>query len=169
VLDLSSHATQTEFGGLVGISQPAVSDLLKKHVLSDGATVGQWLREYCSNLREVAAGRMANGDLGLATERAALARAQRERIEMQNMEARGSLVPVAAIEPRLKAAVISAREYLRNQPLRLAQQAQGMGVGELEQLLNESFDGFLSRLARLPSSLNDSDQDELDNDESNLA
>lgn len=98
-----------------------------------------------------------------------LARAQRERIEMQNMEARGSLVPVAAIEPRLKAAVISAREYLRNQPLRLAQQAQGMGVGELEQLLNESFDGFLSRLARLPSSLNDSDQDELDNDESNLA
>ena len=88
---------------------------------------------------------------------------------MQNMESRGSLVPVAAIEPRLKAAVISAREYLRNQPLRLAQQAQGMGVSELEQLLNESFDGFLSRLSRLPSSLSDSDQDELDNVETNLA
>jgi len=165
VIDLDIPATQSEFGDLVGISQPAVSELMTKKILANGAPVGQWIREYCANLREVAAGRLASGDIGLATERAALARAQRQRVEMQNDEARGLLVPASLIEPKLKAAVIAAREALRNQPLRLAQKGQGLSVDELELLLSEAFDAFLTRLSKLPECLNGESFDGLDNDE----
>lgn len=98
MIDLSMIVTQKQFGELVGISQPAVSDLLLRGVLTDGATCGVWLMSYCGHLRETAAGRAASGDLDLAGERAALARAQRERIEMQNAVTRGELAPVILIE-----------------------------------------------------------------------
>lgn len=90
--------TQAEFGSLVGVSQQAVGDMVGRGVLSTGENGAAWLHSYCSHLREVAAGRLASGDLDLATERAALARAQRERIEMQNAQTRGELAPVILIE-----------------------------------------------------------------------
>lgn len=49
-------------------------------------------------------GRGGASMLDLAAERAALARAQRERIEMQNAVTRGELAPVAALEQVLAAA-----------------------------------------------------------------
>lgn len=110
MIDLSMKATQSEFGQMVGISQPAVSDLLARGVLTLDASAGVWLREYCSQLREVAAGRAAAGDLDLAAERAALARAQRERIEMQNAVTRRELAPVYLLEEVLaKAGARAAR------------------------------------------------------------
>lgn len=98
MIDLKGRVKQSEFGELVGISQPAVSDLLSRRVLSGGGTGGQWLREYCGHLREIAAGRAASGDLDLASERAGLAKAQREKIEMQNAVTRGELAPRTLLE-----------------------------------------------------------------------
>lgn len=98
MLDLEGKVTQAKFGEMVGISQPAVSDLLSRGIIAQDAGVGEWLKSYCSHLREQAAGRLAAGDLDLAGERAALARAQRERIEMQNAVTRGELAPVVLIE-----------------------------------------------------------------------
>lgn len=89
---------------MVGVSQPAVSDLLSRGVLTDGAAAGLWLREYCGHLREIAAGRFAAGDIDLATERAMLARVQREKIEMQNAVTRGELAPKALLTQVLAAA-----------------------------------------------------------------
>lgn len=74
MIDLQARSTQAAFGSLVGISQPAVSDLVSRGILRDGESVGEWLKAYCGNLREQAAGRLASGDLDLATERAGLAR-----------------------------------------------------------------------------------------------
>ena len=108
MIDLSAQCRQVDFGELVGISQPAVSDLLMRGVLTDGAAAGQWLREYCGHMREIAAGRFAAGDIDLATERALLAREQREKIAMQNAVTRGELAPralltqvLAAVAPRV--------------------------------------------------------------------
>ncbi len=98
MVDLQARVTQAAFGGLVGISQQAVSDLLLRGVIADGGTCGEWLQQYCGHLREQAAGRLAAGDLDLATERAALARAQREKVEMQNAVTRRELAPVALLE-----------------------------------------------------------------------
>lgn len=97
MVTLSQSVRQSEFGELVGISQQAVSDLVVRGVLTDGATGFVWLREYCGNLREQAAGRATSGDLDLAKERAGLAKAQRERIEMQNAVTRGELAPRALL------------------------------------------------------------------------
>lgn len=72
--------------------------MVKHCVIIPGQSGGAWLKDYCAHLREMAAGRAASGDLDLATERAGLARAQREKIEMQNAVTRGELAPVSLIE-----------------------------------------------------------------------
>jgi phage terminase Nu1 subunit (DNA packaging protein) len=97
VIDLSSQFTQGQFGELVGISQPAVSGLMSRRVLADGASGGEWLLAYCEHLREVAAGRGGDGAVELTTERALLAREQRDRIAMQNAVTRGELAPRALL------------------------------------------------------------------------
>lgn len=97
VIDISKPSTQQQFADLVGVSQQAISDLCRRDVLSQGQEIGEWLKRYCSHLREQAAGRATNGDLDLATERAALARAQREKIDMQNDITRKNFGPIEAL------------------------------------------------------------------------
>lgn len=96
--------TQAAFGALVGVSQQAIGNLVGRGILDKGMDAEQLLLAYCSHLREQAAGRAANGELDLATERAGLAKAQREKIEMQNAVTRGELAPVALIEEVLSKA-----------------------------------------------------------------
>jgi phage terminase Nu1 subunit (DNA packaging protein) len=98
MVDIDYQVTQQQFADLVGVSQQAISDLLRGEILTQGGTAQTWLHEYCSRLREQAAGRQACGDLDLATERAGLAKAQRERIEMQNAITRNELAPVYLLE-----------------------------------------------------------------------
>lgn len=98
MVDLDSKLTQQQFAGLVGISQPAVADLLKRNVLTKGMSGRAWLQLYCGHLREVAAGRLAAGDLDLATERARYAKAQADKVELQNAVTRRELAPVGLLE-----------------------------------------------------------------------
>jgi len=50
MVDLQSPMTQTAFGQLVGISQQAVSDLLRRDVLQAAGTGEVWLHQYCAHL-----------------------------------------------------------------------------------------------------------------------
>ena len=104
LIDTGEKVTQEEFGVLVGVTQQAVSDLIRRGVIARGEPVGQWLLAYSSHLREQAAGRAASGELDLAGERAGLARAQRERIELQNAVTRGELGPMLLLEQVLSQA-----------------------------------------------------------------
>ena len=97
MIDLSAQVTQLEFGKLVGISQPAVSDLLSRGVLTAGCDASSWLLDYCAHIREQAAGRAAEGGLDLAMERARLAREQADKIAMQNAVTRDELAPRALL------------------------------------------------------------------------
>jgi phage terminase Nu1 subunit (DNA packaging protein) len=96
--------TQADFGALVGISQQAVGNLVGRGVLDTSVPGLQMLHAYCSHLREQAAGRAANGDLDLATERAGLAREQRIRVALQNAVSLKELAPVALLEEVLSKA-----------------------------------------------------------------
>ncbi|WP_426318877.1 terminase small subunit [Pseudoduganella sp. R-43] len=102
--DLTKPMTQVTFGALVGVSQQAIGNLAGRGILDKSMDGHQLLQAYCSHLREQAAGRAANGELDLATERAGLAKAQREKIEMQNAVTRAELAPVTLIEEVLSKA-----------------------------------------------------------------
>jgi terminase small subunit / prophage DNA-packing protein len=102
-----------------------------------GACIG-WLIE-----REV-------GKVRGETQRDRLARVQADAIEMDNQTKRRELVPVAQIEPTMRAAMIAAREAWRNEPPRLVRMAKLKGdvAARFEQSLQESFDAFLVRVSR---------------------
>lgn len=96
VVDLTQPMRQTDFGALVGVSQPAISALVDKGVLAHGDAAGVWLLAYCARLREQAAGRLgsAAGGLDLAQERAALAREMRMGHQIKNAVARGQYASI---------------------------------------------------------------------------
>lgn len=135
-MDLEAKTTQAAFGDLVGISQPAVSDLITRGILKPGEPVGVWLKSYCTNLREQAAGRFAAGELDLATERAALARAQREKVEMQNAVTKRELAPVALLEQVLSKVGRQIAGILESVPVALKRRSQ-LSVEDLEFITRE--------------------------------
>lgn len=94
--DLDTGMTQAAFGGLVGITQPAVSDMQSRGVLRPGDTARVWLLAYCEHLRQMAAGRDPDGEL--STERARLARENADKVAMANAVTRREFAPVAALE-----------------------------------------------------------------------
>ena len=102
--------TQQAIGEHLDLDQSVVSRLCDELAIDWKVTPLDEIRVlYIRRLREQAAGRAAQGDLDLATERAGLAKAQRERIEMQNAVTRGELAPVVLIEEVLtKAAAKTA-------------------------------------------------------------
>ncbi len=112
---------QTDFGELVGISQPAVSGLVSRGVLEVGGSAGEWLKAYCGHLREVAAGRasMEGGDLDLVQERAGLAREQRMGQAIKNAVARREYAPIEVLAKVLSDASAAVVERLEGMPARL--------------------------------------------------
>jgi phage terminase Nu1 subunit (DNA packaging protein) len=77
-----------------------------------------------------------------------LARVQADKIELELMEKRGLLLPADMIEPKLRAAMIAAREMWRNEPSRLAREVPGKPIKEIEDLLAASYEAFLTKLSR---------------------
>jgi phage terminase Nu1 subunit (DNA packaging protein) len=90
---LDRALTQAEFAALVGMTQQAVSDLQKRHVLRPNVTGAAWLLAYCEHLREQAAGRAGQ----LAEARAALDNERREEIAMRNAVKRREYLPAVII------------------------------------------------------------------------
>lgn len=137
MLDLSKKVTQQEFGELVGISQPMVSDLVARSVLSVGDEAAVWLLAYCAHMREIAAGRATNGDLDLATERARLAKEQADKIGMQNAITRRELAPTYLLEEVLAAAGARAAAILDAIPGAIRRRNQNLTAADIETIASE--------------------------------
>jgi phage terminase Nu1 subunit (DNA packaging protein) len=119
VVDLGNTTTQKEFSELIGVSEAAVSGMISRGVIKIGQPLGEWLIGYCTHIREQAAGRAAKGDLDLATERAALAREQRVRIELQNAVTRREQGPIEAMEDGLADLLAKVGKQLDTIPAKL--------------------------------------------------
>ncbi len=134
MIDLNEQIKQSEFGSIIGISQPAVSDLVSRGVLKSGASAGSWLLAYCGHLREVAAGRasMAGGTLDLVQERAALAREQREGQAIKNAIARGEYAPIELMAKVLSDACGAVVEKFDALPSRLRKEVPGLPQEAIE-------------------------------------
>lgn len=79
-----------------------------------------------------------------------LARVQADKIEMENAERRGLLIPADQLEPKLRAAMVAAREFWRNEPARLSREVPGKPIKDIEELLSSVFEAFLTKLSRWP-------------------
>lgn len=102
LIDLDGPAKQAVLGGLVGVTQQAISAMVTAGALPQGGTLGEMLLAYCERLREQAAGRLGeDGGLDLVQERAALARSQRISQDMKNDIARGEYAPVGLLADAL--------------------------------------------------------------------
>lgn len=87
-------ATREEFARLMEISAQAVTEHVRKGVLTRGAPIGQWLVEYGRHMAKVAAGwKSQSGEVDRMLEAALLDRSKREEIEMRIAEKRGALIP----------------------------------------------------------------------------
>lgn len=92
-----------------------------------------------------------------------LSRVKADQIEMENMERRKQLIPVAEIEPKLRAAIVTAREAWQEEPARLARLVAGTSdMEEIERLLTAPFEAFLHRIAnwRNATATEEGDDDE---------
>jgi len=132
MVDLQTSMRQADFGQLVGISQQAVSDLVRREVLLPGASGATWLQQYCAHLREQAAGRAAAGDLDLATERAALAREQRIRLEMANAETRRESAPVMLLEIAVATMGRKVAAVLESIPVKIKRRSKNLTAEDIE-------------------------------------
>ena len=91
-----------------------------------------------------------------------LARVKADAIEMDNAERRGLLVPADQIEPKLRAAMVLARESWMDCAPRVAREVRASGSDEdAETLLAAEFAEFLKRISRWrdAESLDDEDAD----------
>jgi phage terminase Nu1 subunit (DNA packaging protein) len=95
-VDLDQPCLQADFAALVGISQPAVSELLTRGVLKPKQSARAWLLAYTHQLREQAAGRGADGEL--AINRAAESKTRNDLLQIKLKRARGDYAEVALIE-----------------------------------------------------------------------
>lgn len=132
IVNLGKSATQREFADLIGVSEAAVSDMVSRGVIAKGQTLGDWLRKYCAHIREQAAGRAAKGGLDLATERAALARVQRIRIELENAVTRREQGPIDALESGLADLTARVGKQLDTIPAKLRIASDRLTAADLD-------------------------------------
>jgi phage terminase Nu1 subunit (DNA packaging protein) len=148
ILILDQPVTQAVFAGLVGIGQSRVSECISTGVLRDGATVGEWLLQYCDRLRNEAAGRGGDEQGALARARTREAEASAELKILQIMEKSGKLVPVDEIQPTLDAMVIAARTELLAIPDKLTIEIKALYGVEIDYaLIEEKIYSALNHLA----------------------
>lgn len=133
---------------------PQAASMLRHKLWGDDSTphtLDEWRITYIRRLRDMASGRSAGvvdgEEIDLATERALLAREQRIRIEMINAEKRAVLIPADKIEPKIRAMMVAAREFWRNEPARIAREVKGMGEDDMRKAMLVAFDALLGHLA----------------------
>lgn len=137
MVDLDRVGGQSEFADLIGVSQQAVSAMISRGVLVQGATLRNWLISYCGNLREQAAGRASTGDLDLVQERARTAKEQADKLAMQNAVTRRELAPVFLLEQSLANICRQISGVLEAIPVNLKRRVRNISTEELEFITRE--------------------------------
>lgn len=130
--------TQQGIADHLDLSQAAVSGLCADLGIDWRATSLDDIRvRYIRRLREQAAGRFAAGDLDLAVERARLAKAQADKIEMANAVTRNELAPVYLIEEVLAKAGARAARILDTIPGAIRRREPGLAADTIAAITRE--------------------------------
>ena len=136
-MDTAEIARAENFAALVGISPRRVHQLAERGVLRRGATVGEWVQAYCTNLAATRGKR--EGPEELREARTRLARAQAERYEWRNEHMRAELHPAAEIDQLRAWALGRMGEITAAVPAAVLRQAPHLAqdLGPLRQALKQ--------------------------------
>lgn len=94
---------------------------------------------------------------GPETPKDRLSRLQGDDLEMKLARERGQLIPATAVEPAMRAAIVTARERIRSEPARIAALLEGKNRSERESMLRELFDEVMTKLSRWQQATTDDD------------
>ncbi len=144
-------ASLNDVANHLGVSGKYVQDLLQKGILErqprNSYDLDACREAYISNLREVAAGRAANGSLDLGEERARLAKEQADAKEMENDILRGDLVYIADVADVAEKQFAKVRSKLLSVPTKAAPEAAACAtVKEVQALLERAITEALNDL-----------------------
>lgn len=140
----------TELGALLGITARRVRELAEAGRLPRHRgryPVADAVSAYCEGLRVSAAGRRGDAEEGLdlATERALLARSQREAVELKLARDRGELVNAEQVKAGFVGLVTQARNRLLGVPSKAKARIPTLSVRDveaLEDLIAEALNGL---------------------------
>jgi len=161
---IGERVRQAELARRLEVSRQAIGDLVARGILMVGADglvdVDSARSAISANVhptgKTAAAARPAEGPPPDAPKPTTIdyhaAKTLREYTEAQRAALKlrqelGELAPLAEIDRRLRLAVLSAREYLRAEPPRLAVLLDGLDRTGREELLTKTFDEYLRRIA----------------------
>ena len=130
VVDLSAPGTHAALAAIVGVTQQAISA-----IGIPSGTLGEMVLAYCLRMREQAAGRYSEGPLDLAQERAALARSQREAVDLKNAVARGEFAPITLLSEVLAQASQSIVERFEQLPGQLKRACPALDDAARDQVM----------------------------------
>lgn len=133
-----THPKQAETAAHCDLSDRSIREWeVKLNLQAKPYTRTEFRIAYIRSLRDTAAGRATTGDLDLATERAALARAQREKIEMQNAVTRKELAPAYLLEEILASAGARMGAIFDAIPGAIRRRNQAMTAADIEVIAGE--------------------------------
>lgn len=89
-----------------------------------------------------------------------LLRLQGDALEAKLAIDRGQLIAAATVEPAMRAAIVSARESIRNAPARIAALLDGKDHSERETLLRDLFDEVLLKLSHWRQAIHETDEED---------
>lgn len=148
---MSTIVGTTELAEHLGVAVSTVESLAKRRILRRLGR-GRWDQDrnrldYIAHLREQAAGRIGSGGANLAEERARLARAQAEKVELDLREKRGELVSTREVEQEYFALLREHRNALLSIPGRVAADAHSASsLQACERILRDAIHETLERL-----------------------
>lgn len=127
---LDDPYTQAGVAQVVGITQQNIAALAKVGVFEGAKTVREGVLRYCARQRAYA----SKNEGGLSDERAKLAKAQRDRIEMENAARRGELAPITVLRDTLAAMATACVAHIDAVPGKARQRMPHLSARDLATL-----------------------------------
>lgn len=133
-----THPKQAETAAHCDLSERSIREWeVKLDLQAKPYTRTEFRIAYIRSLRDTAAGRATAGDLDLATERARLAAAQADKVEMQNAQSREELAPVVYLTEVLAKAGARAAAILEAIPGQVRRRLPSLPATEIQAIQQE--------------------------------
>lgn len=141
--------TQTEIAQHLDLSTRQIRELQAAGVFPKGTTLDEARYAYIRRLREQAAGRSATNGLDLASERARLAKAQADKLEIELTAKRGDLISLTEAVKGWSDLVNAFRQKMLTLPVRASNAIPGIAdQSGAERIINAMVYEALSELSR---------------------